>query len=522
VTNALAVALVARSALALNAGLGPPPPEVDRHTPLASAHGFLNAAHDGQYGLAAHYLQLDRVRKADQPAEGARLARRLRFVIDRKVWVNFANIHNESQAGAGERDWEELGSVSLQRANHPIRLTRVPLGDQQFAWVFGAETVGAIDELYAAYGPPLGEVLPMFFFSHVYLDLELWQWMGLALALAFSFVGAHLLARGIVALESLLSRWIHQPWFPEVQRSALGPLRLLFSALFVAAAARPLLLTPPAMGIIDTAAHVLFIASIAWLALGIARVVGRSLEQRVASQFEVASRARGIRTQVNVLGRVLSAVIYIVAVGFILMQFSTVRHLGVSVLASAGVAGLVVGLAAQKSISTLLAGIQLSITQPIRIGDTVVVESESGTIEEITLTYVMIKLWDLRRLVMPVTYFLEKPFQNWSKSGATTLVMIALHATKVVDVNALRVELLRLLRGDGKELWDGQIQEVLTTPAPDGGLRLLVHASARDAEAAGRLRALLEERLHVFLERTPAWLPEAERQPTGSRDAEKN
>ena len=162
------------------------------------------------------------------------------------------------------------------------------------------------------------------------------------------------------------------------------------------------------------------------------------------------ANARAVRTQLAVLRRVLVVVVWILATAALLMQFTVVRTVGVSLLASAGVAGVVLGLAAQKSIGALLAGIQLSITQPIRIGDSVLVEGEFGTVEEISLTYVVVRTWDLRRLLIPVTQFLEKPFQNWSKGGVEMLGPVVLQVDWTTDIDAVRKELARVLAAEGE------------------------------------------------------------------------
>ena len=190
-----------------------------------------------------------------------------------------------------------------------------------------------------------------------------------------------------------------------------------------------------------------------------------------------------------------------------LLQFEAVRNVGVSLLASAGLAGLVVGLAAQKSISTLLAGIQLSITQPVRIGDTVIVENEWGWIEEITLTYVVVKVWDLRRLVVPMSHFLDKPFQNWSKVSPEILGTAELFVDYRTDVAAVRAELARLLRDESQGLWDGRAQGLQVTGFSERTMTLRALVSAADAGKAFDLRCLVREKLIAYLQRQPAGLP---------------
>jgi small-conductance mechanosensitive channel len=203
---------------------------------------------------------------------------------------------------------------------------------------------------------------------------------------------------------------------------------------------------------------------------------------------------------------VLEVATYVIAAALLLMQFEVVRNVGVSLLASAGIAGLVIGLAAQKSISTLLAGIQLSITQPIRMGDQVVVEGEFGTIEEISLTYVVVRIWDNRRLVIPITQFLDKPFQNWSRSHSEMLGEVILQVDYFCDIDVLRAELKRILENEGRGLWDGKVQTVVVLNVLDKTLSVRALVSA-PASKLFDLRCLVRERLIVFLRTKPGWLP---------------
>ena len=165
--------------------------------------------------------------------------------------------------------------------------------------------------------------------------------------------------------------------------------------------------------------------------------------------------------------------------------------------ASAGIAGVVLGLAAQKSIAGLLAGIQLSITQPIRISDTVIVEGEWGTIEEINLTYVVLKVWDQRRLVVPIATFLEKPFQNWTRTTTELLGTVYFYADYRLPIDAVREELDRILEGNPK--WDERVKNVLVTEVTDRAVQVRALVSARNASDHWDLRCEVREKLVAWL-----------------------
>jgi small-conductance mechanosensitive channel len=216
--------------------------------------------------------------------------------------------------------------------------------------------------------------------------------------------------------------------------------------------------------------------------------------------------ARAIQTQVLVLQRVAIAVIAIFTIASMLMVFESVRQFGASILASAGIAGIIVGLAAQRSIASLLAGFQIALTQPIRLDDVVIVENEWGRIEEITLTYVVVRIWDLRRLVLPISYFIEQPFQNWTRSSADLLATVFLYVDYTMPVAPLRAELTRLLEASTR--WDHKVNVLQVTDSKERTLEIRALASASDASLAWDLRCEIREKLVDFLQREyPGCLP---------------
>lgn len=251
---------------------------------------------------------------------------------------------------------------------------------------------------------------------------------------------------------------------------------------------------------------VLVIGSVAWLAIG-----GLSaMEDLIKIQYRIDQQdnlsARRVQTQVRLVRKFFVFVVVVIAAASMLMLSDKVRQLGTGILTSAGVLGIVVGLAAQRSIANLLVGLQIAVTQPIRIDDVVIIENEWGRIEEITSTYVAVRLWDLRRLVVPLTYFIEKPFQNWTRASAEILGTVFLYTDYGVDVEALRRELLNILQQS--PLWDGKVWGLQVTSARESGLELRALMSAADASMAWDLRCEVREKLVLFLQRHhPSSLP---------------
>jgi small-conductance mechanosensitive channel len=318
----------------------------------------------------------------------------------------------------------------------------------------------------------------------------------LAIALAGLSVGrviAELVVRGI-------SRWARRT--ETVIDDALAahlprPLRWLFPLIGLELVMPLLGLRKPTEDALQHALLVLIIAGVGWLSIKTVRVVEDVVFQRLEQQDNLA--ARSARTQVRGFRNVAVFVLSLLTFAFVLMTFQSVRQLGTGLLASAGVAGIVIGFAAQKSIATLLAGIQIALSQPIRIDDVVIVEGEWGRIEEIHLTYVVVKIWDLRRLVVPVSYFIDRPFQNWTRTSPELLGTVSLHCDYSVSVDEIREELNRIL--DQSELWDRKLRSVQVTDANDRTMLVRALFSAKDSADHWNLRCLVREKLIEYLQR---------------------
>lgn len=248
------------------------------------------------------------------------------------------------------------------------------------------------------------------------------------------------------------------------------------------------------------------IASIGWGFVGLVQLITELIDSRYGGDALQDIEIRRVHTQVQVIERVVVVLIAVVTLGAMLMTFPSVRHLGTSLLASAGLAGLVAGVAARPTLSSLIAGLQVAVTQPIRIGDSVVVEGEWGWIEEIRTTYVVVRIWDLRRLILPLTYFIEKPFQNWTHTSADLLGTVMVYADYTLPVEELRAELHRTLAGT--DLWNGKAWGLQVTDLTERTIQVRALMSASDASKAWDLRCLVREKLIQFLqEQYPQCLP---------------
>ncbi|KAA2219139.1 mechanosensitive ion channel family protein [Maribacter flavus] len=246
------------------------------------------------------------------------------------------------------------------------------------------------------------------------------------------------------------------------------------------------------------ASTLLFIFAMTWLIIGILKVMKQLIIHRYDVNTTDNLKARKIYTQFNILERIVIFIVIILAVGAALMSFQEIRELGLSIFASAGVAGIIIGFSAQKLIGTVLAGIQIAIAQPIKLDDVVIVEGEWGRIEEITLTYVVVKIWDKRRLIVPTPYFIEKPFQNWTKTSSDILGTVFLYTDYKVPFDALRAELTRIL--ENTDLWDKEVNVLQVTDSKANYVEIRALMSAKDSPTAWDLRVHVREKLITFLQ----------------------
>jgi small-conductance mechanosensitive channel len=297
-------------------------------------------------------------------------------------------------------------------------------------------------------------------------------------------------------------------------KRAKKPARLIFPlvALFLAIPFAPI--PENLKSILQHGLGLGVIASVGWAVVILAELAGDIISSRYAMDTPDNLTARRIRTQAQVLQRVVILTVSIVTAAAMLMTFPTVRHVGLSLLASAGLAGLIVGMAARSTLSSLIAGIQVALTQPIRIDDAVVLEGEWGWIEEINTTYVAVRLWDLRRLIVPLNYFIEKPFQNWTRTTADILGTVMIHADYTVPVQELREELHRIL--ETTDLWDRKTWALQVTDMTESSIQVRALMSARNGPSAFDLRCYVREKLVQYLkERYPLALPKRREQQIG-------
>jgi len=331
------------------------------------------------------------------------------------------------------------------------------------------------------------------------------EWAVIALVLAAFAGGAWLVHKLVFAVLRRVVKNKDVFWRGVVER-ARRKLRVLVLIIGLAIGVTVSPLDPGASAQVRSGLLIAFILTLGWLASGVLDMWSVMHLRRYNVAVEDNLLARKHLTQTRILQGVAKVILVIVTVGLALMTLSGFRQWGVSLLASAGVVGIIAGLALQPVLTNLLAGIQIALAQPIRIDDAVIVEGEWGNVEEITATYVVVRLWDWRRMVLPLSYFITKPFQNWTRESARLIGTAMFYVDYEAPIDRLREAFEAIVKAS--KLWDGDVQVLQVTDITERVLQVRCLASARSAPVAFDLRCEIREKMMAFMrDECPEALP---------------
>ncbi len=292
----------------------------------------------------------------------------------------------------------------------------------------------------------------------------------------------------------------------SLARHTTRPLLLLLPVVLARVVQPWLRLEPSLVPVLRHTGTLLLILAFGWLLVSLVWVLAESLRERALAGAGDETRGRRTITRVGILSRVLTAAILVLTAAAMVATFEGGRAIGASIFASAGIAALVLGIAARPAVENVIAGLRVAFTEPIHLGDVVVVEGEWGRVEEITGAYVVVRLWDRRRLIVPLAHFLEKPFQNWTRSGTDLLAQVTIEVDYSTPVDEVRAEAGRIVTAS--KLWDKEFWNLQVTEAGERTMRLRILASAANADHAWDLRCEIREKLIAFLqEHHPGALP---------------
>ncbi|WP_414617697.1 mechanosensitive ion channel family protein [Dyadobacter sp. 32] len=335
-----------------------------------------------------------------------------------------------------------------------------------------------------------------------FLDLKNSPWLIILLAAMLGLAMSIFLKR-VIRLTARKGKW---KILKSISQNLTNVLHYFVPLVFITLVTRAYSYANPQYSWTHGISKTLLIAASTWLLVRIVIIIEKVLIEDLDFQNPDNSHARRLFTKIKFIKRIIIILIILIGVSILLLSFDSVRQYGVGILTSAGIASVIVGFAAQKSLANLLAGVQIAFTQPIKIDDVVIVEGEWGRIEEINLTYVVVNIWDLRRLVLPITYFVEKPFQNWTRNESNLIGSAIFHLNYFAPLPQLREKLEEIL--NNTPLWDGNSWALQVTDTQAQFMVVRAIMSARSSSQAFDLRCLVREEMITFIrEKYPESLP---------------
>lgn len=513
----------------LNTGLPPLSKPPNLTTPLATLEFFQSAVMKQQYDLAAYALNMNLIDQSIQRSRALELSKRLDFLLSERELYVFDDLpdrpdgliepplgNNSSVMGIARRSIQ-LGYIDYRERRVPIYLQRVRVGEEAPVWVFSAQTVGNIDNLYAQYHPAEFERYLPAWLKIQFFSIALWECLALVLFFLLTMGAGWLLSKGT---EKLISRYIDDEKYSNYVGSSHGVADLVskltvpltftisFSLVFtlvsggfpyldaVASSTRPLI-------------WIGLVFSTSWLGIRVInffanRYQNMQIENLAEEHFD---KERRRRTYVSIFRRVFIFVMILGSIWIGLSEFTNMEGLGKTLLTSAGIAGVVIGIAAQPILGNIIAGVQVAVTQPVRIGDTVMMEGDWTTIEDLRYTYAVLKTWDERRLIVPMRRLITEVVENWSHTEVHQTCVVYLYVDYGADIEAIREKFISLVKDN--DLWDGETEpEMVTVSLSENTIKLRGSLASDGPMNAFYLECQVREQmLHYLYREQKSYLP---------------
>ncbi|TQD39452.1 mechanosensitive ion channel domain-containing protein [Haloflavibacter putidus] len=493
----------------LNKSVGLPPNEFNLQTPQAALEHFVLNARNDNYEDALFALNYNLMPDDLTRKEAATLAEKLYFVINQRVRINWDDLPDRpdgqidistttNQAVAGKpRRSLVFGAIDLEDRDVILRLQRIKYKDYGAIWLISANTVDNIDALYKVYGPRrLDRMMPDWARLKIW-KIPVWKFVSTLLLFFLSYFVGKLTAyifRKIFLNSNKI--WIH-----NIASKLAKPAGLTIGVLFFYLVLNKLIsFTGYYASTLYAILIIMVIGSITWFFMRMVDYfISHLAEGRIGDiNAEENSEARKLLTYVSVARRILTFVVIIIGVSVVLSQFRSLEKIGISLMASAGVATVILGIAAQSTLGNIIAGIQIAITRPASIGDTVIFDDDWGYVEDIRFTYMVVRTWDLRRLIIPLKSVITNTFENWSMNSAHQIRPIVLYADYKVDVQKIREKFKELL--ENSENWDQDYPPVLqVVDMTEKAIKIRALCSAKDATTTWDLHCALREDLVKFI-----------------------
>jgi small-conductance mechanosensitive channel len=524
----------------LNAGLRARDMSEELRTPQAALEHFILAVRNEDYQNAAYALNMRLLTLQQQAAHAPELARKLYYLLQQHALIDWdslpdrpdgqldtASAQNKNPLLGVPRRNIRLGSITMNGRDVPIRIQRVKVGDQQPVWVFSASTVENIPELYEQYHPGiLAEHAPAWTKVEIAGGVQLWEWGSLLILILVSGgTGALVWYLFTHAFRKSANFW----WHGLTSNIALPTATVIGLALLYIAVRSLLSLTGPITRFIDYAVLLLLIVTATWLVMRAVKfITDYVIDQHVLNETKRdLGHARRLSTILFVGRRVVLFVAFLAGMALLLNALGVFSRLSMSLLASAGFFTIIFGIAAQRFLGDIVAGVQIALTQPVRVGDTIEFDNTWGTVERITYTYLTIYTWDERRVMVPLQHFMSQPVQNFTKTSANLIKPIYLYVDYHTDVERIRQAFAEMLNQDDD--WDRTIDPLVhVTNVTDEAMEVRLLCSANHPDTAWYLRFRINEQMMAYLrdEEAGRYLPRQrliiERSRTESRNGQQH
>jgi len=493
----------------LNKSIGLPDNSINLQTPQAALEHFIISCRNEDFESAAQVLNLNLLPDNITPKDAETLAQKLYFVINQRIQIEWSSLSdradgqidiststNKAIAGKARRSIV-FGEISLDGRDAVLRLQRVKYKDNGAFWTISPNTVENIDALYAIYGPRKLDLMMPDWARLKFWGMPIWKFVGMLLLIIICYFLGRL---GTYILRKAFDKSKHA-WMHKMAKRLAKPAGIAIGVLIFYILLNELISFggPFAQWLYA----ILLIVVVSAIAFFIMRFIDSFMvymaENKIGSvDAEENEDARMKLTYISVARRIVTFIVIIVAASIILSQFRSLERLGISMLASAGLATVILGIAAQSTLGNIIAGIQIAITRPASIGDVVIMEGEWGYVEDIRFTYMVVRTWDLRRLVIPLKRIISETFENWSMTSAHQVRSIELYADYKIDVSKVRSKFEELLRNSEK--WDKEIEPVLQViEMTDKAIKMRATCSAKNPQQAWDLHCELRETLVRYI-----------------------
>lgn len=501
----------------LNEGLGAAPQRLDRSTPRAAMRSFIDLTRSERFDWASHTLNLSNISAGQQADEGPRLASMLASVIERRIWIDWSGLSArpdamiESETGNNPRAGETRRNIRIEMVEvdgraYEVRLARYKDGDEEPVWLFTPQTIDDIPGLYAEFGPRRFEqYLPDSLKSRAG-PLRAWEWI--ALPLYLGLLG--LLLWGTNRFVVMLSRKTPRASLRQAVDRAAMPLALMITA-FVAQLFLNLAVSfsGPVTNVVRPALVIIMVSGLGIAALRAVDAILDRITLRVVGDIDDTRSLdkRELYTSIFALRRIIVLFMVGFAIVYVLLRLNLFESIGMTLLASAGVLTVLLGIAGQAVLGNILASLQIALAKPVRIGDSILFEGNWAYVESIYYTFIRLRTWDERRIVVPVRYFVSKPFENWSVRDARIYSTIRLVLDHSADIEELRDKFIEFAKARDGVIDHDKLCAYVSGQSSEGQ-EMSFYVMSPDPTAGWETEMQLREDMLAYIrEHHPDWWP---------------